>query len=95
LGESIQNPDKINLYPAYPNPFNPATTFRYDIPKDANVQIVVYNIYGQKVADLINKMQNAGSYQLTWDAAELPSGTYMIRLQAGSYMQKRKCVLMK
>ena len=83
------------LYQNYPNPFNPETRLIYDIHENAYVRIGIYNIYGQKVADLIDNMQNAGSYQITWEARDLPSGTYIIRMQAGEFVQMRKCILMK
>ena len=92
-GESI--PKDFKLMQNFPNPFNPETRLIYDIPENAHVRIAVYNIYGQKVAELIDSMQNAGSYQITWDAGDFPSGTYIIRMQAGEFVQMRKCVLMK
>ena len=88
-------PEEFKLFQNTPNPFNPETTFQYDLPKDTHIRIAIYNIYGQKVADLIDNMQNAGSYQITWEAEVLPSGTYIIRMQAGEFVQMRKCILMK
>ena len=93
VGSSI--PPTFAFFQNYPNPFNPETTFQYDLPVNAHVLISVYNINGQKVDDLVDHMQNAGSYQITWDAEEFPSGTYVIRMQAGEFVQMRKCVLMK
>ena len=79
----------------YPNPFNPETVIRYSIPQAEEVSLVVYNLIGEKVALLINGNMPAGNHGVTWDAANLPSGIYFYRLQAGDFVQTRKMVLLK
>ncbi|RMG38109.1 MAG: choice-of-anchor D domain-containing protein [Methanobacteriota archaeon] len=88
-------PKEFNLYHNFPNPFNPSTTIRYDLPKDVRVTITVYNLLGQKVATLVNGYQNAGRYQVQFDASRLASGLYFYHLRAGQYNKVRKMILMK
>jgi hypothetical protein len=79
----------------YPNPFNPATTIRYTIPELEKVVLKVFNILGQEVATLINEVQNPGTYQTTFDASQLASGIYIYRLQAGSFNEVKRMMLVK
>ncbi|MCB1048861.1 MAG: T9SS type A sorting domain-containing protein, partial [Calditrichaeota bacterium] len=79
----------------YPNPFNPSTTIRYAIPAAELTTLKVYNLLGQVVATLVNEVQNAGRYQIEFDASNLASGVYLYQIQSGSYVQTRKMVLMK
>ena len=79
----------------YPNPFNPTTTIEYSVAKAGNVKITVYNQLGQQIATLVNGTQNAGSYRVTWNAAELPSGMYFYKLEAGNKVHLRKMMLIK
>ena len=88
-------PKAFNLYQAYPNPFNPSATIKFDIPKSAEVSIKVYNTIGQEVATLINGHVEAGSYSVTWDAANFSSGVYFYRINSGDYTNIRKMVLIK
>ncbi|MDP6584798.1 MAG: T9SS type A sorting domain-containing protein, partial [Anaerolineales bacterium] len=80
---------------AYPNPFNPVTSFEYTIPEDGMVQIAVYDISGRMVAELVNGYMSAGSYPVTWDAQELSSGVYMVNMTAGNYSTIQKVMLIK
>ncbi|MDP4175841.1 MAG: T9SS type A sorting domain-containing protein, partial [Bacteroidota bacterium] len=80
---------------AYPNPFNPATTISYSIPKQSRVELKVYDILGQQVSTLVNKEQNAGEYNVMFDGTSLPSGIYIYTLTAGNYMASRKLMLLK
>ena len=79
----------------YPNPFNPSTTIRYAIPAAELTTLKVYNLLGQVVATLVNEVQNAGRYQIEFDASNLASGVYLYQILSGSYVQTRKMVLMK
>ena len=87
--------DEFSLTQNYPNPFNPSTVISYGLPKDANVDISVYDLLGKKVSSLVNGFQPAGSYNVTFNAANLPSGTYIYTIKAGSYVTSKKMVLMK
>lgn len=88
-------PKEFVLSQNYPNPFNPITTINYAIPMDSKVMLVVYNINGEKVAELVNEAQTAGSYNIPFSATGLASGTYIYRLQAGEFMQTKKMILLK
>ncbi|MBN2365364.1 MAG: T9SS type A sorting domain-containing protein [Calditrichaeota bacterium] len=79
----------------YPNPFNPNTTIEFDLPKTSKVSLKIFNIVGEEVATLVSDRLAAGSYSYNWDAANLASGVYLYRLQAGKYVQMRKMVLMR
>ena len=79
----------------YPNPFNPETNIRFNLGQHTRVKIVVYNAAGQKVAQLLDAVQSAGSHQLKWQAGALSSGIYFIQMQAGTFSQVRKAVLLK
>jgi hypothetical protein len=79
----------------YPNPFNPETTLDYDLEEGGYVRIDIYNIRGQKVANLLNETQEAGIYHINWDASGLNSGIYLIRMNCGSYEQTIKAILLK
>jgi subtilisin family serine protease len=94
-GEENTLPNKIELYPVYPNPFNPATTIRYRLPENSDISLTAYNLLGQAVTTLFKGSQNAGEHRLTWNAEGLPSGIYYIVLVAGQKQTVQKAVLMK
>ncbi len=79
----------------YPNPFNPTTKISYQIPKDGFVSLIVYNTLGQKVAKLVDQQQVIGKYTVNFDAANLPSGLYIYKLQAGEFSFVKKMMLTK
>jgi len=84
----------------YPNPFNPTTTIRYDLPKRAKVSLVIYNLLGREVRQLVNSVQEPGYKKLIWDGKDaqgqrVPAGVYLYRLQAGDFAQTRKLVVLK
>ena len=68
LNQATEFPRVFALYQNYPNPFNPATTIRYDIPKQSDVTVVVYDVIGRQVAELVNGRHNAGAYKVDWNA---------------------------
>ena len=88
-------PTTYGLNDAYPNPFNPITSFSYSIPEDGNVQVAVYDLSGRMVAELVNGYQSAGSYPVVWDANELSSGVYMVNMISGDYSTIQKVMLIK
>jgi hypothetical protein len=87
--------DKITLAQNYPNPFNPTTTINYQLPKNSDVTLSIYNILGQKVAVLVNSKQIAGNYNVQWNASKFPSGLYFYKLQIKNNTQIRKMMLIK
>ncbi len=92
---STENPIAFSLMQNYPNPFNPTTTIRYGIPHRSHVLLSVYNTLGQRVAELANGDMVAGYHEVTFDARNLSSGVYFYRLQAGSYVETRKLLLVR
>jgi len=79
----------------YPNPFNPTTHIEYTIPHAGNVSIRVFNMVGQEVAELVNAYQAMGSYNIVWNAEDIPSGIYFYQIQSGVFQQTKKMVLVK
>ena len=90
-----QLPTEFALFQNYPNPFNPTTNIKFDLPKESNVTLKVYNILGEEVATLVNKVMPAGHQVVTFDASRLASGMYIYRIQAGNFVQVKKMLLMK
>lgn len=88
-------PDKTELLPNYPNPFNPSTTIRYRINSAGPVKVTVHDMLGKEVAVLVNGMQQAGEYSVRFNAAGLASGMYITTLQTGFGTDVRKMLLMK
>jgi hypothetical protein len=94
-------PLKFSLSQNFPNPFNPSTVIRYSIPVGAihesplHVTLKVYNVLGQEIATLVNKELKPGSYEASWEAGGMASGVYFYRLQAGSFVETRKLVLLR
>lgn len=84
-----------NLQQNYPNPFNPQTNIEYTITSTSNVKIEVFNILGENVSELINRVQNSGSYRITFDGSDLAGGIYFIKMTAGSYSKTIKALLIK
>ena len=88
-------PHEFSLTQNYPNPFNPTTTIKYQIPQSAFVNLSVFNILGEKIVTLINKVQTAGEYKIDFNASSLPSGVYLYRIQAEQYSETKKMVLLR
>jgi len=88
-------PNVFALYQNYPNPFNPATRIVYTIPKAGNVYLSVYNAIGEEVAVLTNSYKEAGTYEINFDAKDLPSGIYIYKLQNGINSITKKMLLVK
>jgi hypothetical protein len=88
-------PQKFTLFQNYPNPFNPKTVIRYALPVTCHSNLTIYNILGQKVATLVNKKQPAGSYKAEWDASAVSSGIYLYKIEAGTWQDVKKMVLLR
>jgi len=86
---------KYELSQNYPNPFNPETRISYEIAKAGHVKLAVYNVLGQKVADLVDEHKVANTYRVTFDASNLTSGVYFYRLEIGDYSKTMKMMLLQ
>ena len=93
--ENNKIPESFSLSQNYPNPFNPTTMIKYSIPKSGNVTLKIFNMLGQEVATLVNQEQNAGNYNISFDASHLASGVYMYRIQSGNFSLTKKMTLLK
>lgn len=94
-GNVNQIPTEYNLAQNFPNPFNPSTTISYSVPENSHIQLSVHNILGQKVAELVNDVKNAGNYQVVWNAESFSSGIYIVALQTNSILLTKKITLLK
>lgn len=88
-------PAQFTLDQNYPNPFNPTTTFGFVLPEASTVSLKVYDLLGQEVATVINGKLRAGQHTFVWDAADLPSGSYIYRMIAGDFTAMKTMVLIK
>ena len=83
------------LYQNYPNPFNPMTKIKYDIPNDNFVTIKIYDMLGRELMSLVNEFKPAGSYTVTFDATNYPSGVYFYKITSDNFVQVRKMILIR
>jgi hypothetical protein len=88
-------PDKFVLYQNYPNPFNPSTKIKFDIPSSSFTTVAVSDVVGKKISVLASQELSAGSYEVTFDGSNLPSGIYFYKIEAGEYVNIKKMVLVK
>jgi hypothetical protein len=92
---SYISPDSYHLAQNYPNPFNPSTKISWQSPVGSWQTLKVYDILGNEVATLVDEFREAGRYEVTFDRSNLASGIYYYRLQAGSFIETKKMVLIK
>jgi hypothetical protein len=92
-GDQVVNGYKLEQN--YPNPFNPTTEIAYTLPKTEKVKVVVYNLLGDQVAQLVNTTQHAGPHTVTFNATNLASGVYFYQLEAGSINLVKKMMFIK
>jgi photosystem II stability/assembly factor-like uncharacterized protein len=93
-------PEKFSLSQNYPNPFNPTTKIKFDISSEgksqkAKVKLVIYNILGKEIQTLVNEQLQPGTYEVTFDGSNLPSGVYFYQLSARNYTDTKKLILLK
>jgi hypothetical protein len=93
--EATTLPDKFILYQNYPNPFNPVTQIKYSIPESGYLSLKIFNLLGEEVATLFEGVQQAGSYITSFDGSGLAGGVYLYRMEANSFVQARKFILLK
>lgn len=92
---SEMTPNVFALEQNFPNPFNPSTTIKYQVPAAGLVTLTVYNVVGQQVATLVNQVQEAAAYETSFDASHLSSGLYFYTLRSGSFVSTKKMMLLK
>lgn len=100
LNENINKVMKYELIQNYPNPFNPVTKIKFAIPKDVrsekkDVRLIVYDALGKEIAVLVNEKLASGKYEVEFDGSNLSSGIYFYRIEAGSFVQVKKMILLK
>lgn len=95
LGMARDEEEVVALLGNFPNPFNPTTTIAYDVREAQSIRLVVWDLSGQQVRVLVNRVQQPGHYEVRFDAADLPSGTYFVRLSSRERTQSHKMILMK
>jgi hypothetical protein len=93
-------PEKFSLMQNYPNPFNPKTTIRFSLPVDSNVELIIYDVNGKVVKEIINHNMETGSYKVVWDGtnkggALVGSGVYFYRIKAGNFIASQKMIFLK
>ena len=91
----VVNPEVISLGSAYPNPFNPTTSFELNVGNAGHVTMNVYNVMGQVVETLVNNTMDAGSYNITWDATNFSSGMYVVKAETANGLASQKVMLVK
>jgi photosystem II stability/assembly factor-like uncharacterized protein len=92
---NITSPTEFKLGQNYPNPFNPSTKIQYALPITSKVELKVYDVLGREVATLVNEEKTSGNYEINFNGSNLPSGIYFHRLQAGSFVETKKMILLK
>jgi hypothetical protein len=100
LGRKEVIPATFTLHQNFPNPFNPITTLRYDLPSNALVTLSVYDMLGREITQLVNTTQQAGFKSVQWDATDsmgrpVSAGVYLYQIQTGEFVQTKKMVLLK
>jgi len=95
LSNKIYSVPKQFMLNTYPNPFNPITTIRYELPENGNVDIVVFDIQGRQVQTLIHGFQLQGHYNINWNASSYTSGVYLINMESSNFKKVQKVVLIK
>ena len=86
---------KTELYQNYPNPFNPSTKISFSLAETGRVNVSVYNVIGQKVAELVNQTMESGIHNVDFNASNLTSGLYIYRLETPNYSKTMKMLLIK
>ena len=93
IGENI--PSEYRLYSNYPNPFNPLTKIKFDLPVASNVYLKIFNSQGKEIESIVNRYLSAGSYQVIWNAMSHPSGIYFYTIQTDNFKQSNRMILLK
>ena len=92
---NLESPENYILNQNYPNPFNPTTKITYSVPVNSNVTLKVFDPLGNEIKTLVNEEEPGGTYSVTWNAVNLPSGIYFYQLKSGNFIQTKKMILLK
>ncbi|MBD3374815.1 T9SS type A sorting domain-containing protein [candidate division KSB1 bacterium] len=97
---SAKTPSRYALYQNYPNPFNPSTELSFDLPNECEVELVIYDLIGERVCDLLNDHMQAGQHRVRWNGRNnagnlVPTGIYLVHMRAGEFTATRKIILLK
>ena len=93
-------PETFALHQAYPNPFNPVTTIRFDLPEDSDIRLTIYNLVGKEIRNLVSGEMPSGFHSIIWDGANnigqtVSAGVYLFQIQADGFVQTKKMILLK
>lgn len=101
-GDAAESSDEIDqqgynydLKDNYPNPFNPSTTIKYQLASNGFTSLKIYDVLGKEVAALVNEEQEAGNYEVQWNASSFSSGVYFYKLQSNGFVQTKRMILTK
>jgi len=94
-GDDKTIPESYILSRNFPNPFNPVTKIKYGLPQESEVKLFIYNMLGEKAAEIVNEFQKAGRYEVEWNAVDFTSGIYFCSIKAGNFSAVQKLVLVK
>tara|TARA_B110000263_G_scaffold78705_1_gene68676 strand:+ start:97 stop:837 length:741 start_codon:yes stop_codon:yes gene_type:complete len=97
ISKDLIKPNQFLLFPAYPNPFNPVTRMRFNIPVEMQHATIlqIFDVNGRPIVSLVNRVLQAGQHEIEWSASGVPSGVYFAEFVSGNYRQVQKMVLMK
>jgi hypothetical protein len=95
VGNTANTPGRFYLHQNYPNPFNPLTTIKYELAKEVNVKITLYDVLGKEVMRLVNENKKAGTYTVDFNAVNMATGVYFYRIEAGDFREVKKMILIK
>jgi len=93
--ETSNIPESFSISQNYPNPFNPSTKIKFALSSTENVKIIVYDITGRQIKELLSQNLTAGTHTVDFDASDLASGTYIYRIKAGNFVESKKMLLLK
>ncbi len=92
---NYHKPSNFLLEQNYPNPFNPSTTIRYNLPNESKVKLILFNILGEEIRILVDEFNESGVHTIDVDGRDLNSGIYLYKIEAGTFVQTRKMILLK
>jgi len=95
IPEHVVLPSVFSLEQNYPNPFNPSTTINYQLTGRSHVTLKVFDVFGREVTTLVNGIENQGHKSIQFDANRFATGVYFYRLQAGSFIETKKLILLR